>query len=94
MYIHHTYKKPMYITEFGFARKGEPEMDVEDAVQDQERITYLEQAFDAMRKAVHDGVDLRGAFVWSESSIHPPCGSLSIALADNWEWQNGFTWRL
>ncbi|EIW67922.1 hypothetical protein TREMEDRAFT_33113 [Tremella mesenterica DSM 1558] len=75
-----TYKKPMYLTEFGFARKNEQNMDLIDAVEDAERVQYLQEALDALRLAVHEGVDLRGCFIWT--------------LTDNWEWSEGFTWRL
>ena len=68
LYIHKTYKKPIYVTEFGFARKGEKDMSVSEAVQDADRIEYFKGALDAMRQAVQDGADLRGCFAWSKTS--------------------------
>jgi beta-glucosidase len=68
---------PLYITENGAAFADEPGAD--GSVQDGERIAYLERHFDAARRAIDDGVDLRGYFVWS--------------LLDNFEWAYGYSKR-
>lgn len=59
------YKKPIIITENGVADS-----------KDQYREWWLDESFKAMKKAMKDGVDLRGYFHWS--------------LLDNFEWASGF----
>ena len=64
---------PVYITENGAA--------FTDVVQDQRvhdplRVSYLEGYLAAAQRAIRDGVDLRGYFIWT--------------LMDNFEWQEGF----
>jgi len=67
---------PIYITENGAAYNDK----VEDGrVHDQKRVEYLKQHFEIARKAIENGVDLRGYFVWS--------------LIDNFEWAMGYTKR-
>lgn len=46
---------------------------------DPERVSYLDGHLRALRRAIDDGVDARGYFVWS--------------LLDNFEWAEGFTKR-
>nr|P10482.1 RecName: Full=Beta-glucosidase A; AltName: Full=Amygdalase; AltName: Full=Beta-D-glucoside glucohydrolase; AltName: Full=Cellobiase; AltName: Full=Gentiobiase [Caldicellulosiruptor saccharolyticus]CAA31087.1 unnamed protein product [Caldicellulosiruptor saccharolyticus] len=68
---------PIYITENGAAYN---DIVTEDGkVHDSKRIEYLKQHFEAARKAIENGVDLRGYFVWS--------------LMDNFEWAMGYTKR-
>lgn len=68
---------PMYITENGVAL---PDTVGDDGrVRDVERIAYLREHFAAARRAMDDGVDLRGYFVWS--------------LLDNLEWASGYAKR-
>jgi beta-glucosidase len=43
---------------------------------DTERITYISEVLRGVRRALDDGVDIRGYFVWS--------------LLDNFEWSLGF----
>ncbi|MDE2019028.1 MAG: family 1 glycosylhydrolase [Patescibacteria group bacterium] len=59
------YGKPIYITENGIA-------DAEDA----RRAMFIEGHLEWIRKAVKEGVDVRGYFHWS--------------LIDNFEWSSGF----
>jgi len=59
------YKKPVYITENGVA-------DVRDAY----RETFIRGTLGWIKKAMGEGVDIRGYFHWS--------------LLDNFEWANGF----
>lgn len=68
---------PIYITENGAAFSDEP--DESGFVDDQHRIQYLRDHFQAATDAVAAGVDLRGYFVWS--------------LLDNLEWAHGFAKR-
>ena len=56
---------PVLLTESGIATDD-----------DAERITYLAEVLRGVRRALDDGVDIRGYFVWS--------------LLDNFEWSNGF----
>jgi beta-glucosidase len=65
---------PIYITENGCS--GEDTADADGRVPDQHRINYLSDHLAALAKAVADGVDVRGYFVWS--------------LLDNFEWSKGY----
>ncbi len=56
---------PVLLTESGIATDN-----------DTERITYLAEVLRGVRRALDDGVDIRGYFVWS--------------LLDNFEWSLGF----
>jgi beta-glucosidase len=57
---------PVLLTESGIATDN-----------DTERIAYITEALRGVRRALDDGVDIRGYFVWS--------------LLDNFEWSSGFT---
>jgi beta-glucosidase len=72
--LHQTYGKalpPVYITENGCS--------TDDGTQDQFRIDYLDGHLRAVHRAIADGVDVRGYFVWS--------------LLDNFEWAEGYSQR-
>lgn len=72
------YNHPViYITENGMACKDD--IIVDGIVQDDDRLNYLKQYFEAAHRAIKEGVDLRGYFVWS--------------LMDNFEWLEGFSKR-
>ena len=62
---------PIYITENGCSAP--------DVLDDQFRIDYLDSHLRAVHRAVADGVDVRGYFVWS--------------LLDNFEWAEGYSQR-
>ena len=62
---------PLYVTENGAA--------FDTGVHDTDRVEYLRSHFAAAERAIGDGVDLRGYFVWS--------------LLDNFEWAYGFSKR-
>ena len=68
---------PLYVTENGAAFADEKGSDGQ--VHDPDRIAYLDGHFRAARRAIDDGVDLRGYFVWS--------------LMDNFEWSFGYSKR-
>ena len=68
---------PLYVTENGAAFPDEK--DTDGAVHDPDRIDYLDPHFRAAHRALADGVDLRGYFVWS--------------LIDNFEWGFGYSKR-
>ncbi|MER8043532.1 GH1 family beta-glucosidase [Streptomyces sp. NPDC094032] len=65
---------PLLITENGAAY--DDYADPEGGVHDPERVAYLGAHLAAARRALADGVDLRGYFVWS--------------LLDNFEWAHGY----
>ena len=76
--ILHTFKDrygdrlpPIYITENGCA--------INEPVEDQRRIDYLDGYLRALKQAMDDGVDVRGYFQWS--------------LLDNFEWAAGYSQR-
>ena len=68
---------PLYVTENGAAIADEKSDDGE--VHDPIRVTYLDEHFRAAHRAIAEGVDLRGYFVWS--------------LLDNFEWSFGYSKR-
>jgi beta-glucosidase len=67
----------LYVTENG--RANEDYVDPNGAVHDPERVTYLHGHLEAAARAVKDGVNLAGYFVWS--------------LLDNFEWAWGYQKR-
>jgi beta-glucosidase len=68
---------PLYITENGCA--ADDYVDPEGHVNDFARVDYLHGHFDAAWRAIRDGVNLAGYFVWS--------------LMDNFEWAHGYQRR-
>ncbi|MBT1176952.1 beta-glucosidase [Bifidobacterium callimiconis] len=80
--VHNDYPEiPLIVTENGMAVADtlETNPDGTRAVHDDLRIDYLRRHFEAARRAMDEGVDLRGYFVWS--------------LMDNFEWAFGYTKR-
>ncbi|RKN40507.1 GH1 family beta-glucosidase [Streptomyces hoynatensis] len=67
----------LYITENGAAFEDKP--DASGAVHDPERIAYLHGHLTAVHKAIEQGADVRGYYVWS--------------LLDNFEWAYGYSKR-
>jgi beta-glucosidase len=68
---------PIYVTENGAAFPDRPRPD--GTVSDPDRVRYLDSHFRSAHRAITDGVDLRGYFVWT--------------LIDNFEWAFGFSKR-
>ncbi|PKW08000.1 broad-specificity cellobiase [Streptomyces sp. 1222.5] len=68
---------PLYITENGAAYDDKPEPD--GSVHDPERIAYLRGHLAEVRRALADGADVRGYYLWS--------------LMDNFEWAYGYDKR-
>nr|WP_232534357.1 family 1 glycosylhydrolase [Plantactinospora sp. KBS50] len=68
---------PVLVTENGCAY--DDEVDPAGRCEDPDRIAYLDGHLRAVARAVADGVDVRGYFVWS--------------LLDNFEWAEGYTKR-
>jgi beta-glucosidase len=76
--VHREYPAiPLFVTENGAAFPDEPALD--GTVADPDRVAYLDSHFRAAHRAIADGVDLRGYFVWT--------------LMDNFEWGHGYTKR-
>ncbi|MFB7930988.1 GH1 family beta-glucosidase [Streptomyces sp. NPDC056039] len=65
---------PLYITENGAAY--DDKIDSDGRVHDPERVSYLHGHLSAVRRAITDGADVRGYFLWS--------------LLDNFEWAYGY----
>ncbi|MEV0091728.1 GH1 family beta-glucosidase [Streptomyces sp. NPDC050738] len=68
---------PIYITENGAAYDDKPGAD--GTVHDPDRIRYLQAHLDATHRAIRDGADVRGYYLWS--------------LLDNFEWSYGYSKR-
>jgi beta-glucosidase len=76
--VHEDYQpKKIYITENGAAFADEIAPD--GGVHDQKRIDYLREHFVQAHRAIEEGANLCGYFIWS--------------LMDNFEWAHGFTKR-
>ncbi|KAI0073536.1 beta-glucosidase 1B [Panus rudis PR-1116 ss-1] len=79
-YLYKRYRKPIYVTENGFAVKDEDQKPIEEAIHDDDRVQYYRGVTDSLIKAVNeDGVDVRAYFAWS--------------LLDNFEWADGYVTR-
>lgn len=76
--FHHTYPNlpPIYITENGMASDDAV---VDGEVVDEQRIRFIGGHLRAVDRAMRQGVDVRGYFVWS--------------LLDNFEWSYGYERR-
>ncbi len=78
MRVHRDYNAPtIYITENGAAFKDDKVVD--GTVDDQDRLEYLKSHFEAAYRAIQDGVNLKGYYVWS--------------FMDNFEWAFGYSKR-
>ncbi|HSV27383.1 MAG TPA: GH1 family beta-glucosidase [Sedimentisphaerales bacterium] len=76
-FFHERYKLPVYITENGMANCDWVTTD--EQVHDTQRIDFLRRYLMQLQRAVDDGVDVRGYFLWS--------------IMDNFEWAEGYTKR-
>jgi beta-glucosidase len=72
---------PLYVTENGAAYPDEPSVTAggDTAVHDEARTRYIHQHIEAVGRAIADGADVRGYFVWS--------------FLDNFEWAWGYNKR-
>ena len=75
--LHEDYGVPLMVTENGAAY--DDSVSADGAVHDANRVSYLHRHLGEVHRAVTDGVDLRGYFVWS--------------LLDNFEWAWGYDKR-
>jgi beta-glucosidase len=76
-FFHERYRLPIVITENGMSNADWVSLD--GRVHDPQRIDYLRRHLLEVERAIDDGVDLRGYFVWS--------------ILDNFEWAEGFKER-
>ncbi|MEO0483187.1 MAG: GH1 family beta-glucosidase [Planctomycetota bacterium] len=76
-FIAEKYQLPMYITENGLASMDWVHAD--GKVHDAARVDFLTRYLAALRRAVSEGVDVRGYFQWS--------------IMDNYEWAQGYRMR-
>ncbi|GIV62094.1 MAG: beta-glucosidase [Rhodothermaceae bacterium] len=78
-WLHHNYDvPPLFITENGAAFYDPPRCS-NGCVDDPLRVEYFRTHLQALRRALADGIDVRGYFAWS--------------LLDNFEWSYGYTKR-
>lgn len=71
------YRLPIYVTENGIAAMDWVHAD--GRVHDYSRIDYLARHLVELRRAIADGIDVRGYFQWS--------------IMDNFEWEHGYSKR-
>lgn len=69
---------PVFVTENGTYREDEG-LDADGTCKDEHRIRYIEGYVRWMKRAIDEGIDLRGYYAWS--------------LMDNWEWTAGYHYR-
>ncbi|KAL0945754.1 hypothetical protein HGRIS_012043 [Hohenbuehelia grisea] len=79
-YLWKRYRLPIFVTENGFAVKGENSLPLDQAIQDSPRLNYFRGTTASLMSAiVEDGVDVRAYFPWS--------------FLDNFEWADGYDTR-
>jgi beta-glucosidase len=76
-FLHERYKLPVYITENGCSNADWVSLD--GKCHDPQRIDFTARYLRELRRAIDDGVDVRGYFHWS--------------IMDNFEWAEGFKHR-
>jgi beta-glucosidase len=76
-FLYERYRLPIVVTENGMS--GTDWVSLDGAVHDPQRIDYTRRYLLALRRAIADGVDVRGYFHWS--------------IMDNFEWQQGYKER-
>lgn len=70
---------PIYITENGTYSCGEEPVGPDGIIQDQDRIKYISGFLEWLEKAIQEGFDIRGYFLWS--------------LMDNFEWSAAYNYK-
>ena len=76
--FHDSYQLPLYVTENGAGLENEA-IGPDGTVADTTRLRYLQSHMEMAQRAICEGVDLRGYFVWS--------------FMDNFEWTFGYAKR-
>lgn len=74
-FLYERYQMPIYITENGMSCHDNVSFD--GRVHDPNRIQFLDEYLGQLQRAVDDGVDIRGYFLWT--------------FLDNFEWNKGYT---
>lgn len=78
MYVNQRYKDtPVYVSENGYSQWSD--VGREELINDVERLNYLQGYVTHLSRAIRNGADVRGYFVWT--------------LMDNFEWTFGYTVR-
>jgi beta-glucosidase len=75
--IWNDYHRPIYITENGASYRDE--IDASGAVHDPQRVSFLQRYIAQVGRAIEEGADVRGYYLWS--------------LMDNFEWAMGYSQR-
>lgn len=70
---------PIYVTENGTYFEGEEPIGPDGIVADDDRIKYISGFLHSLEKAISEGYDIRGYYLWS--------------LMDNFEWSAGFNFK-
>ncbi|MBQ7943005.1 MAG: beta-glucosidase [Lachnospiraceae bacterium] len=76
-FIYERYHMPIYITENGMACHDQ--ISADGRVHDSNRIDFLDKYLSCIQKAVDEGVDVKGYFLWT--------------FLDNFEWDKGYSER-
>ncbi len=76
-FLHERYGKPIVVTENGIAIPDWVALD--GRVHDPQRIDYVTRYLSALERAIDDGTEVEGYFLWS--------------FMDNFEWQEGYKFR-
>ncbi|XP_022893296.1 beta-glucosidase 24-like isoform X2 [Olea europaea var. sylvestris] len=79
LYIKTHYNSEIFITENGLDELKNDELTIPEAVKDEKRVKYHKDHLNQLRKAIEDGVRLKGYFKWS--------------FFDNFEWTQGYNVR-
>ncbi|XP_043705438.1 beta-glucosidase 18-like [Telopea speciosissima] len=80
MYFKERYNNtPMMITENGYSDASHPDSPIEDFLNDTKRVDFLNGYLTSLTKAMSNGANVKGYFIWS--------------LLDNFEWSNGYSLR-
>ncbi|KAK2981650.1 hypothetical protein RJ640_027105 [Escallonia rubra] len=79
-HVKKTYNDPLiYITENGVDETNDGKLTLSDARDDMTRLKYHQDHLSFLKKAIDEGVNVKGYFIWS--------------LMDNFEWNDGYTVR-
>ncbi|XP_042480445.1 beta-glucosidase 12-like isoform X2 [Macadamia integrifolia] len=80
IYTKKNYRNPViFITENGYCELNNSSLSMEEALKDDKRVDFYRRHLWYLRKAIENGVDVRGFFGWS--------------FLDNFEWNSGYTIR-